>query len=100
MANPKSDWRRLFDSEAAARYELDRLAQDGKLPGNALRYWWKSVEDLLYAYGLAIAENERPEPPPAELASVLSGLAGHLAVGQIPDPIKDAATEGRRPPGP
>ena len=100
MAMPKSDWRRLFDSEAAARYELDRLAQDVKLPDKALRYWWKSVEDLLYAYGIAIAENEPPEPPPAELALVLSGLAGYLAVGQLPGPIKDAATEGRRPPGP
>ena len=100
MTNLKPDWRALFDSEVAARYELDRLAHDGEPSGKKIRFWWKSVEDLLSAYGIAVAKDERPEPPPAELASLLSTFAGYLAVGQIPDPIKGAATEGRRPPGP
>jgi hypothetical protein len=49
---------------------------------------------------LRLRGGERPEPPPAELAEKLSNLAGYLAVGQIPGPIEDAKTEGRRAPGP
>ena len=100
MTKLKPDWRALFDSEAEARYELDRLAHDGKPP---VRRFASGGSPLKISSTLTVSllwRMNRPEPPPAELALVLSAFAGYLAVGQIPDPIKEAATEGRRPPGP
>lgn len=38
MTNLKPDWRALFDSEVAARYELDRLAHDGEPSGKKIRF--------------------------------------------------------------
>jgi hypothetical protein len=77
------------------------LRIDGSRPdGKILRSWWKSVQELLRAYAIAVARGTPPKPPPAELAQILSGLAGYLAIGQLPGPIYDARKEGRRSPGP
>src|SRR5262245_35415854 len=94
-------WGTLFEREAAVRDELEKSTLDsGMLDGEKLRTWWKSVEDLLKAYAIGVARGEQLEPPPVELARALSGLAGYLAIGQIPGLIEHAKTEGRRPPGP
>ena len=98
--NHETTWGELFDAEVEARTRVDKLAVVGKPTREALHGWWASVQKLLFGYAIAIAKKERPEPPPGELASVLAGLAGYLAVGQIPDPIRDVKTEGRRRPGP
>jgi hypothetical protein len=101
LSNYQPSWRALFEQEVAARNRLNRLTIDGSRPdGKILRSWWKSVQELLRAYAIAVARGTPPEPPPAELAQILSGLAGYLAIGQLPGPIDDARREGRRSPGP
>jgi anti-sigma28 factor (negative regulator of flagellin synthesis) len=45
-------------------------------------------------------DGQPQEVIPAELARVLGGLCGYLAVGKIPDPIKDVAGPGEKKPGP
>jgi hypothetical protein len=88
----------IFNDEYAARDALSRGLADGREPtGEDLRKWWKSVQDLLWAYSVAVAEGGRPEPPPAELAERLSKLAGYLAVGRIPSPIERARSKGGNP---
>ena len=93
MSDCDRTWQRLFEREVAARKAL-------LLDTTSPRDWWKSVEDVLRHYAIQVARGRRPEPPPSELATVLSGLAGYLAVGQIPKPISDVRREGRRIPGP
>jgi len=101
LSNYQPSWRALFEQEVAARDRLARLTLDGSRPhGKIVRSWWKRVQELLEAYAVAVARGTRPEPPPAELAGILSNLAGYLAIGQLPGPISNARREGRRSPGP
>jgi hypothetical protein len=61
MSKLQASWRAFFEKEMAARYRLDRLTLDGSRPdGKTLRSWWKSVEDLLLAYAIAIAGGGAP----------------------------------------
>lgn len=66
-----------------------------------LRDWWASIEHLIDFQVKEIAELEGARRNmPLDVLIALRGFAGHLAIGQIPKPISDAATEGRHPPGP
>jgi hypothetical protein len=100
MASDLTEWRTLLEREAGARAALFRGATRPQDRREELRAWWGVVADLLGLYARLSARSIHVEPPPAEALSVLSGLAGYLAVGQIPDPIRDVVGGGRRRPGP
>jgi hypothetical protein len=66
-----------------------------------LREWWRSLADLLTFHARDVAEFGAARwSLSTDVLSTLAGFAGYLAVGQIPEPISDAASEGRRHPGP
>ncbi len=65
-----------------------------------LRRWWATVEDILAIYARALGEGINMHPPPVDILHSMKSFAGYLAAGQIPGPIADAASEGRRSPGP
>jgi hypothetical protein len=66
-----------------------------------LRDWWGSIERLLAFHEKELAESGVSRRNiPIRLLSTLRCFAGYLAVGQIPSPIADTATEGRRKIGP
>lgn len=98
------EWHSLCEEEQKRREEI--VWRDGKKPPRAqLRSWWTSVQDLCRAYARAPAEfsiGERHEQVmfPPDLANVLAGLTGYLAIGEIPGPIQDVRTKGRTSPGP
>jgi hypothetical protein len=93
-------WRIALARESEARKAVLERA-GGSLGGQRLRSWWSAVRDVLNEYARWIARyHHEPEPPPAELATVLAGQAGYLASGRIPDPIRQAAVKGRTGPGP
>jgi hypothetical protein len=88
-------WRGLLVQER----QLRDLAYRQRKP-EILRDWWASVADILHEYVRSIAEG-RPHPPPVEIIGTCANFSGYIAVGQLPDPIKDAVkTAGRRRPGP
>ena len=100
------DWNTLTTGEFELRDRINRAVAVGETPKNdLLRQWWAAVEKICVAYCRNVAEHslsQRPdhEPFPAELASCIGGLAGYLAVGKLPEPIRDAARSGRTSPGP
>jgi len=100
LSNFQLSWRALFEQEVAARDRLNRSHDGSGTDVKILRSWWKSVQELLREYAIAVARGTPPEPAPAKLAEILSDLAGYLAIGQLPGPIYDARSEGRRSPGP
>jgi hypothetical protein len=88
-------WRGLLVQER----QLRDLAYRQRKP-EILRDWWARVADILHEYVRSIAEG-RPHPPPVEIIGTCANFSGYIAVGQLPDPIKDAVkTAGRRRPGP
>lgn|GEM_PF-3319934 len=98
MCKRVRSWKSLFRDEYAAREALDRVLADNRRPSaEQFRKWWKSVENLLLAYAIAVGRGSVPEPPPADLAERLSNLAGYLAVGRIPHAIERARSKGGNP---
>lgn len=92
-------WLWLLRQEGDARAAALRSAGKSDT-GVWLRHWWNAVNELLKEYSRSIASHAIHEPPPAEAVEVLAELAGDLAVGHIPDPIRRAASEGRTRPTP
>ena len=90
------DWQIVVEEEVRARQRCDEciqgIAPKEMLP-RRLREWWAAISAVLQAYSRLSVTQSITFPP--NLAAVLSQLTGHLAVGHIPDPIKDAASEGR-----
>src|SRR5262245_46197874 len=87
-------WRALLDDERRLR----KQAVLAKPLGNteAIREWWSIVERALAQF----VANPSIDPPPTDLLAVLSRLAGYLAVGKVPEPIADVATQGNTSLGP
>ncbi len=65
-----------------------------------LQSWWRAVENIWREYARQIAAGLNPTPPPADLAYVMAELCGLLGVGKMPEPIRDAISEGRTEVGP
>lgn len=76
-------------------------SKPGSIPTRGqLQEWWGAVQGVWQEYTRQVAAGNPPNPPPFDLALVMAGLCGYLAVGKLPDPIRDAITEGRTLPGP
>jgi hypothetical protein len=87
------------EKRAAARAVLSANHSPREL-SKVLQDWWKAIELALTMYRLALADERTLTPPPLDILANCSNVAGYLAVGQIPKTVADAASEGRRPPGP
>lgn len=97
-------WRDLCDTESRLRREVlelwslkpeDKDFSENQIQPSAdfksrLRDWWAAVECLL-----KFAAQDGGRIVPADLLAALAGLAGHLAIGDIPSPISHAAVNGR-----
>jgi hypothetical protein len=66
----------------------------------ALRDWFGSIGSALTMYQRALTDERTLVPPPLDILAACSNMMAYLAVGQIPKPMADAASEGRRPLGP
>lgn len=94
-------WRQALEKEAELRLQLLEIHQQGSSPsGDKVRAWWQSVADLLFEYRKHVASNDPPESAPMAVIEVLNNLAGELAVGTIPEYVKDASKEGNPSAGP
>ena len=92
-------WRNVVEHERHLRGRLK--SADGELPsGEDLRQWWSAAADVWSEYSRLVASGLDADPSPGELAVITSKMFGYLAVGQLPGPMRDAAPEGRRRPGP
>lgn len=96
-------WQHLLSKEIVLRDAISRLGPEGGSTDgfkDTLRQWWAAVEAALDFYVRALAEGQTLSSPPLDILSSMKSFAGYLAVGKIPGPISDAATEGRHAPGP
>jgi hypothetical protein len=94
------DWRILCYRERERRDHVRSIAPGSAEFRAALRNWRASVEALLTGHVRAVAAGSTIETIPLEILEAFRGFAGYLAVGQIPGPIADVSTEGRRATGP
>jgi hypothetical protein len=96
----------LIEAVRGARdHLLAAVENDGPDRGQYARQFFRCLEDMFSAY-----LSPRNWPPsqghpivaiPHDIAFNLSGLCGYLAVGKIPDPIRDCIKgSGSTPPGP
>jgi hypothetical protein len=96
-------WRQLLAHERSCRKAVADLSPDS-IPTSeqkaALQQWWASIEGVLRAHIEALAQGFSLRPDPLEVLTIMKGMAGYIAVGKIPDPIADAAAEGRTSAGP
>jgi hypothetical protein len=103
MDDDTAPWQYLLSKEVALREALSRLgpgAASTDVFKDTLRQWWAAIEAALDFYIHALAEGKALSSPPPDILSSMKSFADYLAVGQIPGPIADAASEGRRSPGP
>ena len=91
-----ADWLRLLADEQSARKDLQNSEGSVKNP----RAWWRTVSNVLQAYGQNMAAGIKLKPAPSDLIVVLAKISSYLAVGQIPEPIQDVAGRGQTKPGP
>ena len=75
---------------------FETLPTGGKQHRVAVREWWGTVSEVLED----IQNVTDWDDLPYELFDMLAGQAAYLAVGQIPDPIKNVGGKGRTAPGP
>jgi hypothetical protein len=90
-------WQELLCREKKARDWVYRLRLEGASKAEIrqpLQTWWLTVSDVLRLYRLGLISGEAPAPP-LEVLDLLSQHTAYLAVGKIPLPIADAASEGR-----
>ncbi len=114
---PAERWKFLTEAEFTMRKRFEWQSHNGPHPEphemqnwtpaagispskEQLQKWWGAVKDVWLEYSRQIAEGLSPMPPPADLARVMGGLSGYLAVGKMPPQISDAIAEGRTPPAP
>jgi hypothetical protein len=64
-----------------------------------LQEWWKAVANVWREYPRQIENGNSPMPPPVDLASIMAALCFNLAVGQMPETMSEAISEGRTSPG-
>src|SRR4051812_6886020 len=98
-ANDKSStaWRALLDREREHRRRIfETWPTGGKQHRVAVREWWGTVSEVLKG----IQNVNDGDDLPYQLLDMLAGQAAYLAVGQIPDPIKDVGGKGGTAPGP
>jgi hypothetical protein len=96
---------RLIEDEIKLRRKLRLLAREPTQERlKACRAWWEAVQNVLEQ---AATQPDRSgtsgDSPkiPRELLLALSGVAGYVAVGEVPDPIKWATSKrGQRAMGP
>lgn len=96
-------WQQLLSKELALREALSGLGPEATSTEefkDTLRQWWASIEAALDFYVRALTEGKTLSSHPLAILSSMKGFAGYLAVGKIPAPIANAASEGRRSPGP
>jgi hypothetical protein len=100
--------RGAIDEEAKLRKKLRQLIKGPTGPRlKACRAWWKAVQSVLEQYA-KVRGKDRPGAPQdsprlsGELLLALSGIAGYIAEGTTPDPVKWATSDkrGRRAIGP
>jgi hypothetical protein len=77
-----------------------QAAEGTKAAGQKCRAFFAAWERLLGFYAPLPSASAAPRPLPPELAAMLKGLFGYLAVGQIPGPIADCRRRGRAALGP
>lgn len=92
-------WPTLLQDEAKARSIAMTLGETPEGP-RLLRRWWEIVSKVMLEYARHVARGAAPEPPPSEVAVAVGHVCGHLATGDLPDPIALAIKGGRRRPGP
>jgi len=93
-------WAELVDAERTQRGALLVGSASSPKPTKQARAWWSAVEALLRSYELGVAAGQDVEPLPWDFVAALSGLAGFLAAGRIPDPIQHVAGRGNSSAGP
>ena len=94
-------WRTALEREVRLRGHLNMARANGKASsGEDLRQWWSAAEGVWREFSRQVASGHLPDPQPAELAAVTEQMFGYLAVGRLPDPMRDALSEGRHKPGP
>jgi len=87
LSTYQPSWRALFEQEVAARDRLNRLRIDGSRPdGKILRSWWKSVQELLRAYAIAVARGTPPNHPQPN---------SHKFCQALPDIWRSASYQGQ-----
>jgi hypothetical protein len=95
----KSRWIELLNRECKQREAFRDKVTGGKFDDpSALREWWGTVSEILYAMQNKLGTP--PDPMPMELLFVLADTASYLATGMIPSPILDVRARGATGPGP
>lgn len=90
------EWKIVMETEVFYRqrcHEAVARGEDSKIVSEYLREWWGAVAKVMQTYARHSLSDELIFP--TSLARALEGLVGHLAIGDIPGPIRDAAVEGR-----
>lgn len=100
----RSMWTELLQREEMLRNKLSSSAEAPRAARRlASREWWKTVEELLRQYSRALAfEHKRGwvDKHPVQLLWTLGKVSGSLAVGTVPEPISDVASQGKPAAGP
>jgi len=89
-----------LEREARGKLAAEDETNKGAVSSEVCREWWERVGTLLDLYISIAKSGASPTPQPLELLFALKGMAGYLAVGQIPDPISDVRSRGATQPGP
>lgn len=95
----KQRWTELLNLECKQREALLEKVTGKKFDDPAaLRQWWGTVSEVLYAMQNKLGMP--PDPMPMEVLFVLADTAAYLATGTIPKTILDVRGRGSTGPGP
>jgi hypothetical protein len=98
------DWSALVEEERALRSTwLSLLRQQKPSPAaraKAARDWWRVVSEVMAGCVEGSRRGSLDRAPPVELFRVLELLAGDLAAGNLPSPMREAVSRGRGGMGP
>lgn len=102
--NERRQWLDLLGDELELRrYLLNLYPRSSSRESDRLtasRAWWRQVEITLQKFVDLDEGHGHVQPFPRDLLETLSGLAGELATGRTPGPVKDAVTSGNKLHGP
>jgi hypothetical protein len=92
-AEQEHQWRLLLEKENILKTNLNENSSP-----SAFREWWVEVERVFNR--LRISQLPAQDPLPIGLFYTMSGFVGHLAVGDMPEPMSNVLTRGQTSPTP